>query len=217
VTDDGLVALPELVLPARTALLVQEVQRGVVGDESSFPELVEAVIATSLVDQVARLADAARAAGVRVVHCTAENMSGGFGANRNARLFAGARLAGADNAPGTTSVQPVPELGVAPGDVVLPRYHGLSPMTGGPLDSLLRNDGITTVVVVGVSLNIAIPNLVFDAVNRSYQVVVPVDAVAGVPVGYGDEVVRNSLALVATLATSAEVAAAWASGHRRVI
>ena len=45
----------------------------------------------------------------------------------------------------------------AAGDVVLPRYHGLSPLTGGPLDSLLRNDGVGTIVVAGVSLNLAIP------------------------------------------------------------
>jgi nicotinamidase-related amidase len=97
--------------------------------------------------------------------------------------------------------------------VVLPRYHGLSPMTGSSLDSLLRNNGVTTVVVVGVSLNVAIPNLVFDAVNRSYQVVVVSDAVAGVPVEYGQQVVAHTLSLIATLATVDEVVEAWASGR----
>jgi nicotinamidase-related amidase len=106
-------------------------------------------------------------------------------------------------------VTPVPELGPEPGDVVLPRYHGLSPMTGGPLDSLLRNEGVTTLVVVGVSLNVAIPNLVFDAVNRSYRVVVPTDAVAAVPLEYGDRVLRHSLGLVATLVTTDDLVEAW--------
>jgi nicotinamidase-related amidase len=159
---------------------------------------------------VATVVRAARAAGVRVVHCTAENLPDGFGSNRNARVFAAARKAGMENAPGSESVRPVPEVGPEPGDVVLPRYHGLSPMTGSPLDSLLRNDGVTTVVIVGVSLNVAIPNLVFDAVNRSYQVVVVSDAVVGVPVEYGRQVLDHSLSLVATLASTEALVEAWA-------
>jgi biuret amidohydrolase len=97
----------------------------------------------------------------------------------------------------------------AEGDLLLPRYHGLSPMTGTPLDSLLRNAGVTTVVVAGVSLNVAIPNLVFDAVNRAYQVIVVTDAVAGTPLEYGESVLRHSLSLLATLATTDEVVAVW--------
>jgi biuret amidohydrolase len=203
------VDLRALVSPATTALVVQEGQRGVIGDESAFPDLSRAVADGGVIGQMARLARAARAAGVPVVHATAENLPGGFGVNRNARLFVAARRGGADNQPGSPSVAPVPELGPDPGDVVLPRYHGLSPMTGGPLDSLLRNEGVGTVVVVGVSLNVAIPNLVFDAVNRSYQVVVPTDAVAAVPVDYGEHVLRHSLGLVATLVTTDDLVEAW--------
>jgi nicotinamidase-related amidase len=198
--------LRTLIAPATTALVVQEAQRGVIGDESALPELARAVAGAGVIGQMARLAGAA---GVPVVHATAENLPGGFGVNRNARLFEAARRAGADNRPGTSSVAPVPELGPEPGDVVLPRYHGLSPMTGGPLDSLLRNEGVTTLVVVGVSLNVAIPNLVFDAINRSYRVVVPTDAVAAVPLDYGEHVLRHSLGLVATLVTTDELVEAW--------
>jgi nicotinamidase-related amidase len=201
--------LRALVSPAMTALVIQEGQRGVIGDESTFPELSQAVAVGGVIGQMARLARAARAAGVPVVHATAENLPGGFGVNRNARLFVAARQGGADNRPGSPSVAPVPELGPEPGDVVLPRYHGLSPMTGGPLDSLLRNEGVTTVVVVGVSLNVAIPNIVFDAVNRSYLVVIPTDAVAAVPPDYGEHVLRHSLGLVSTLVTTDDLVEAW--------
>jgi nicotinamidase-related amidase len=196
--------------PPTSAVLVQEMQEGVVGTGSGLPALAEAGASVSLIDQVATVVRAARAAGVRVVHCTAENLPDGFGSNRNARVFAAARKAGMENAPGSESVRPVPEVGPEPGDVVLPRYHGLSPMTGSPLDSLLRNDGVTTVVIVGVSLNVAIPNLVFDAVNRSYQVVVVSDAVVGVPVEYGRQVLDHSLSLVATLASTEALVEAWA-------
>jgi nicotinamidase-related amidase len=204
-------SLEELVQPGRAALIVQEVQNGVVGDESSLPALAEAGRRVGLIDHVARLARAARLAGVPVVHCTAENLPHGFGANRNARLFAGALKAGAANAPGSRSVQVVAEVGVEPADVVLPRFYGLSPLTCTPLDALLRNSGISTVVLAGVSLNVAIPNLVFDAVNRAYQVVLVGDAVAGVPDGYGEQLIQNSLGLLATVVGTDQLEAVWTS------
>jgi biuret amidohydrolase len=202
--------LRDLVAPGHTALVLQEVQRGVVGTESALPALAEAATRNGAIANIARLARGARAASVPVIHCTAETLRGAsgdaFGANRNARLFGGVRRAGA---PSSTSAAPIPEVGPEPGDLILPRYHGLSPMTGTQLDSVLRNEGVTTVVVVGVSLNVAIPNLVFDSVNRAYQVVLVTDAVAGVPDGYGEQIIENSLALVSTLATTDAIIAAW--------
>jgi nicotinamidase-related amidase len=201
-------SLRDLARPGVTALLLQEVQNGVIGSETALRELADAAASVGVIPRAARLAAAARGAGIPVIHATAENLPGLFGVNRNARLFAAARKLGADNAPGTASVRPVPEV-YEPGDVVLPRYHGLSPMTGTQLDSLLRNAGVTTLVVAGVSLNVAIPNTVFDAVNRSYQVVVPADAVAGTPVEYGEQVLRHCLGLLATLVTTDDLVAAW--------
>jgi nicotinamidase-related amidase len=50
---------------------------------------------------------------------------------------------------------------------------------------------------------------VFDLVNLAYEVVVPRDAIAGFPAEYTDVIVDNSLALVATIATTDELIAAW--------
>ena len=92
-----------------------------------------------------------------------------------------------------------------------PRFHGLSPLTGTHLDSLLRNHGTKTLVVIGVSINLAVTNLVMDAVNRSYQVVLVSDAVVGVPVEYGREVVQHTLGLISTVVTSGQLKVAWRS------
>ena len=125
-------ALEELVHPGRTALLFQELQRGVVGDESALPALAEAAREVGVIPNASRLAAAARTARVPVIHATAENLPGGFGVNRNARLFAGTRRAGGENAPGSSSVEPMPGL-YEEGDHLLPRYHGLSPDDGRPV------------------------------------------------------------------------------------
>jgi nicotinamidase-related amidase len=201
-------SLRELTRPGVTALVIQEVQNGVIGPGAALRALADAAAEVGVIPNTARLAAAARDAGVAVIHATAENLPGGFGGNSNARLFAAARKQGAAIAPGTSSVRPVDEV-YAAGDLVMPRYHGLSPMTGTQLDSLLRNKGVTTVVVAGVSLNVAIPNLVFDAVNRSYQVVVAADAVAGTPAGYGQQVIDNCLRLLATVVSTDDVVEAW--------
>jgi biuret amidohydrolase len=200
----------ELVRPDRTAVVLMEMQRGVIGDATFLPQLADAARETGIVDSAARLCRAGRARGVPVVHATAQDLPGHFGANSNARLFAGARKHGAANLPGTRAVEPLPEL-LDEGDLVMPRHHGLSPLTDAQLDTVLRNAGVRTVVVAGVSLNIGIQNLVFDAVNRSYDVVLATDAVAGVPVEYGRAVVDNSLSLLATLTTSEELASTWSS------
>jgi nicotinamidase-related amidase len=202
--------LRALVAPDHTALVLQEVQNGVVGEPSALPALADAAAAVGLIPHCAALAAAARTIGVPVFHCTAETRDDLKGANQNARLFLGVRKSAVPLSPGSEAVQVPEPIGVDPGDVVLPRHHGLGPMTGTQLDSMLRNLGVTTIVGVGVSLNIGMTNFAFDAVNRGYQFVMPTDAVAGVPAEYAEAVVANTLALVATLTTTEAVLAAWA-------
>ena len=201
--------LRSLVAPAHTALVTQECQRGVMGDLSQLPAL--ATEAQQALPQIAALVRAARAAKVPVVHCTAERRADGQGANANARIFQYMAKAPVKLLPGSDAAQIVPELDVQDADLVLPRLHGLSPFQGTELDFLLRNLGVRTLVGVGVSVNVAIQNLAFDAVNSGYQVVLPRDAVAGFPRSYVDAVFANTLGAVATLVTSAELLQAWTS------
>src|SRR5436305_5582732 len=201
--------LAELVAPGHTALVRQEGRAGVVGSPSVLPALADAAEAVGLVGNCARLARAARAAGVPVIHCTAETRDDRRGANTNARLFAAVKKVAVRLSPGSHTVMVPDEIGVDASDIVLPRYHGLGPMTGTQLDPILRNLGTTTIVGVGVSLNIGMTNLALDAVNRGYQIVLPRDAVAGVPPDYADAVLANTLGIVATLTTTPDVVAAW--------
>jgi nicotinamidase-related amidase len=59
--------LAELVDPTHTAIVTQEVQKGVVGPESTLPLLAEAARATGALDNMGRLVDAGRAVGVEVI------------------------------------------------------------------------------------------------------------------------------------------------------
>jgi len=200
--------LAALVDPAHTAVITSEVQNGLVGERSAIPALAEAA-AAEMLPSLVRLLPAARAAGVQVVHCTAYRRADGKGANTNARLFMGVRKSPVALLPGTPEVEVVPELGPEPEDLVLTRTHGLDPMAGTDLDPVLRNLGIATVVVTGLSVNVAVTNLVMDAVNRGYDVVLPRDAVCGIPQDYADAVIDNTLALLAAVTTTDDLVAIW--------
>lgn len=202
------VDLAELVDAPSTALITQECQNGVLGERAVFPELAE-VARKHMIPNASRLAKAARAAGVPVIHCVVERRADGLGSNTNARLFAAARKAPVSFLPGTEAVQVIPEIGVEETDLVLTRLHGLGPMGGTELDPILRNLGVRTVVGMGVSLNVGMLSLVLDAVNAGYRFVLPRDAVAGVPEDYAEAVIDHTLSYVTTVVTTDDLVAAW--------
>src|SRR6516165_4630490 len=199
--------LADLVAPGRTAIVTQECQGAVIGPDAGLGQLAQEARRVAL-PNIVRLLPAARAAGVRVVHCLVQRRPDGLGSNHNAKIFSIGR--GQVNiVPGTPGAAVLPELGPEPTALVLSRWHGVGPMGGTDLDAVLRTLGVSTIVVVGVSLNIAIPNVVMDAVNAAYRVVVPRDAVAGVPTEYGVAVIANTLSLLATITTTDDLLRVW--------
>jgi nicotinamidase-related amidase len=203
------VDLAALVDPAHTVVVTQECQVGVLGPQSAFPELANTARDTGMLDAAGRLVRGARAAGVDVVHCVAARRPDGRGSNHNARLFAVAAKADGQLVPGTEAVEVCPEIGVEDTDVTLTRLHGLGPWGNTDLDIVLRNLGATTVVGIGVSVNVGMTNFAFDAVNAGFQFVLPRDAVTGVPTDYADAVIANTLSLVATVTTVDDVLGCW--------
>ncbi|MFH8259929.1 cysteine hydrolase [Streptomyces roseolus] len=200
--------------PDGAVLLTVECQRGVVGAESALPELAAVARRSGVLANVARLVDAAHGAGVQVVHAVAERRPDGRGSSSNARLFRAAARLPVQQHSGSTAVRIAEPIQVADEDLVVRRLHGLSPLAGTEVDALLRNLGCRILVVTGVSANVAVPNAVFDAVNLGYTAVVPRDAIAGVPADYTPAMIRNTLSLVATIATTDELLTAWRAPRR---
>lgn len=209
--------LAELVAPGHTALVTVELQDNVVGDHAVIPDLAAA--AAQVLPRVGALVAAARGAGVQVVHCTVDTRDDGRGANHNTPLLAAfarrnAEAEATDGRRGGQSHQRRvaavhPAVGATDADLVMARLHGMSPMTGTSLDPVLRNLGVTTVVAVGVSVNVAVLGFCFEAVNLGYRVVVPRDGVAGVDDAYVDAVFANTLRMLATITTTDQLLDAW--------
>ena len=199
---------PELNLTREhTALIVNECQNGVVGANSAVPAVAAA--AAPVLPVIGRVARAARKAGVPVVHLTYVPAFNGKSFNDNTPLQQ--RISGVTS--GWTAddrdTQVADEIGVEATDLILPRQSGMSPTHGTQIFAILRNIGVSTVVLTGVSLNVAIQAAAIELADEDFNVVVPRDTVAGTPPEYAESVLRHSLRFLATITTSDDVIAAW--------
>lgn len=195
---------------ARTAVLTMELQRGVVGDLSPIVELREAVEQVDLLASVRNLLAAARSASIPVIHATVVWRSDRLGTPLVTPIARHLAKDPAQMLESTPAVELEPaieaDLDV---DLLSHRNHGMAPFTGTSLDALVRSLGATHLVVCGVSLNVGVLGAVIEAVGLGYEVTVPTDAVVGVPIAYGEAVVRHSLAPLASLTTTPELEHRW--------
>jgi nicotinamidase-related amidase len=108
---------------------------------------------------------------------------------------------------GTWGVRTHEALTPAPQDFVLERTIGVDGSYGTQLYPVLRMLGRTTMLMTGVSTNLAIESIVRASVNRGFDMVVIEDCCASVPQEWHDWTITNILPLLATVTTSDVVAA----------
>jgi nicotinamidase-related amidase len=192
--------------PRSTAVVCIECQNGVVGSTSMLPAL--AADAADTMKAIGRLLTSARAAQVLVAHATFEGYLGGEQVG-TAPLYRRVAKATRHWEPGHPDTQVLPEL-LDPSDLVLPRHHGLNPAWGTELLPVLRQHGVQSLILTGVSLNVAIPLAVGQAAHEGFTVIVPRDAVAGTPLEYGEMILQNTVAMLATVTSVDDLIASWA-------
>jgi nicotinamidase-related amidase len=198
--------------PTTTAVLFVEAQNGLLGPDSKMKSLAKP--AQAAIPHMGRLAHGARAAGVQVVHLTYVPAAGNRSSNRRPPLNQRLQDSLAEWTPDSEAVQPIPEIGVGPDDLVLARNTGLSPTYGTETFKLLRNMGIETIVLAGISANIAIPVAATEAADEDFNVIVARDAVGGAPPEHVESMMQHTLPFVATVLTVDEVLASWPAPAR---
>jgi nicotinamidase-related amidase len=192
----------------RPALIVNECQVGVVDPaHSMFPALANQVVARNIIPRIARLADAFRERGLPVVHTPVLHRPDFADMTANS-------LIGSLSLKGRTMVKGSPEAAYSPGlepqaqDFVVERSAGLIAFNATSLDVTLRRLGVQTVVLTGVSANVAMPGNTMAAVDLGYQVVLPEDCIAGSDPETHAVIFREQLRMLATVTTAEEVLAA---------
>jgi nicotinamidase-related amidase len=192
--------------PAKTAVVSMECQENLLGEHSILPGLAKSAKEGGLLDNCARLYAAARSKGVRIYYCTDERRPDGFGFANNTMVSRnmpeGVNGAGG-HGPVMAKISPQPE------DVVFPREQGLTGFFATGLDQYLRNTGVTTVIVTGVSFNIAVLGTSIEAMNLGYTVVVPSDCVASDPREYAEVALKYTVRNIAYVVPSQMIVDFW--------
>jgi biuret amidohydrolase len=158
--------------PRRLALLVYDMQVGIMGQIADGPEIVA---------RVQEVLAAARGAGVRTVfarHVTLPTELMGASQLRMWRAWqrrdSAAEVVSAFP-PDAPHAQIVPELRPDAGEAIFEKVT-MSAFEGTPLDIVLRDCGVTAVAVVGVALEIGIEPTVRHAADLGYVPIVVRDA-----------------------------------------
>jgi nicotinamidase-related amidase len=196
----------------RPALIINECQKGIVEPaDAMFPGLAEQVQARGVVAKIAKLAAAFRKAGLPVIHTPVTHRDDLAGVTSNSLISALSRKKG-----GMKKGSPEADyaVGLRPeaGDFVVERTSGLIAFAGTSLESTLRRIGVNTVVLTGVSTNVAIPGNTMAAVEANFNVIVPEDCIAGSDAATHQVIVEQQLRMLATIVDSAALLAeleAW--------
>ena len=165
--------------PKKSALVVIDLQRGIVGRECA-PHT-----APEVVSNAAALARAIRAQGgfvvlVRVSSIDGKDMLRPL-TDPATPAFSGARQAGWDEI--------APELGPEPGDLVLTK-HQWGAFHGTELDLQLRRRGIETIVLCGIATGFGVDTTAREAYQHGYQQIFAEDAMTGLAKEEHDYVCR---------------------------
>lgn len=161
--------LTEACDPTTTALLVYDMQVGVMRQIADRDRVIDRVVATL---------DAARAAGIRTFflrHITLPVELMGASQLRMWRSWQRRDRAAEVESPFPPQAQLIPELKPAPNEAVVDKIT-MSAFEGTWLDIALRDCGITTVVVVGTALEIGVEPTLRHAADLGYVPVLITDA-----------------------------------------
>ena len=199
----------------RAALVVNEMQNAIANPAYIDTPLAGQVAARGIVARINTLTTAFRAAGAPVIFCTIAARRADFeGFRVNCALAANIRRKGHLVA-GTANAAIHDDLVVEPSDIVCHRSHGMAPFTGTDLDATLRGYDVDTVVLSGVSTNIALPGAATEAVGLGYSVVLAEDCTAGATPETHHMQVTQHLRLLATIADADSVIASLPASQPR--
>ena len=161
--------------PRRSALIVQDMQNDVMMDggawaDSGAPQHAKE---QNVVENVKRLAEACRAAGIPVIHVHYIVEDGAPGLKLNAPLFQGVKDANA-LVRGSWGAAPAEGLEPQEGDFVVEKIR-MCGWEGTKLEVLLAGLGRDTVIVTGAWTNMSVEHTARTGADKGYFMIVPED------------------------------------------
>jgi gluconolactonase len=192
----------------QSALIIQDLQNDVIIEGGAFADsgAPEHAKSQNVVENVKRLAEAARRAGMPVIHVHYIVEEGAPGLKQNAPLFAGVKDANA-LVRGSWGAAPAEGLEPQSGDHVVEKMR-MNGFYETRLDALLRGLGAETIVITGAWTNMSIEHTARHGADAGYEVVVVSDGTSTTGDEWQNAALNYALTNVGRVASTDEVAAA---------
>ncbi len=195
--------------PKRSALIIQDLQNDVIMPGGAFtkdnPAPAEHAKTQKVVANVKRLASAARAAGVPVIHVWYIVEPGAPGLKLNAPLFQSVKDTGGV-VRGTSGAAPVKGLEPRKGDHVVEKSR-MNGFHGTNLDNLLRGFGTEDLIITGAWTNFSIEHTARHAADTGYRPIVVTDGTSTIDDEWQNAALNYALQMIADRASTGEVVA----------
>ena len=189
-------------------MLIQDLQNDVIIEGGAFADSGAPAHATSqnVVANVKSLAEAARKAGVPVIHIWYIVEQGAPGLKQNAPLFQGVKDANG-LVRGTWGAAPAEGLEPQDGDFVVEKMR-MSGWQGTRLELLLTGLGRDTIIVTGAWTNMSIEHTARTGADMGYYMVVPEDGCSTMNADWHNASINYALQNVSTVTDGKSVASA---------
>ena len=165
--------------PARTAIVLIEYQNEFVSDGGALHNAVAPVMEkTGMLANTVALVDAARAAGVTIMHAPITFAPGYGELSRHPYGILKGVVDGNAFVKGTWGAAIVDDLTPAEGDILIEGKRGLDTFASTNLDFILRGRGISTVILAGFLTNCCVESTMRTAYENGYRVITLTDCTA---------------------------------------
>jgi gluconolactonase len=195
----------------RSALIIQDLQNDVIIEGGAFADsgAPEHAKSQNIVENVKRLAGAARQAGMPVIHVHYLVEPGAPGLKQNAPLFQGVKEANA-LVRGSWGGAPVDGLEPQEGDHVVEKMR-MNGFYDTRLDILLRGLGAETIVITGAWTNMSIEHTARHGADAGYEVIVVSDGTSTTGDEWQNAALNYAMTNVGQVASTEQVTSALGS------
>jgi ureidoacrylate peracid hydrolase len=194
--------------PATTAVVLIEYQNEFTTDGGVLHGAVAEVMdKTNMLDNTHQLVEAARAAGVTIMHAPITFAAGYNELSKHPYGILKGVVDGSAFVKGSWGAAIVDELAPQDGDIVVEGKRGLDTFASTNLDFILRSKGITTIILGGFLTNCCVESTMRTGYENGYQVITLTDCTAATSVAEHENAISYDYPMFSKPMSAADVIA----------
>jgi len=194
--------------PATTALVLIEYQNEFTTDGGVLHGAVAEVMdKTNMLENTHQIVEAARAAGVTIMHAPITFAAGYNELSKHPYGILKGVVDGSAFVKGSWGAAIVDSLTPQDGDIVVEGKRGLDTFASTNLDFILRSKGITTIILGGFLTNCCVESTMRTGYENGYQVITMSDCTAATSVAEHENAISYDYPMFSKPMTAAEVIA----------